>query len=78
MGFDVEMAPYCGRRFRVRKRVERIIDEPSGRMMELPGDCIILDGVVCDSRFSAKRVGCPRAIPSYWREIWLRRVAPTD
>jgi hypothetical protein len=31
MTFDAEMLPYCGRRFRVLRRVERIIEESSGR-----------------------------------------------
>jgi hypothetical protein len=72
--FDAEMVPYCGRTYRVRSRVERLIDEKTGRMLELPNDCIILDGVVCQSRFSAKRLFCPRSIFPYWREIWLTKV----
>jgi len=76
MTFDQEMAPYCGQRRRVLARVERIIDERSGRMVELPNECIILDGVFCRSQYSDRRIGCPRAIYSYWRESWLRRVGP--
>jgi len=72
--FDAEMVPYCGGTYRVRSRVERLIDEKTGRMVKLSNDCIILDGVVCRSRFSAKRVFCPRSIFSYWREIWLTKV----
>jgi len=74
MAFDKEMAPFCGQRHRVFQRVERIIDEASGRMLELPNDCIMLEGVVCRSRYSERRLACPRAIYSYWRECWLRRV----
>ncbi len=29
--FDWEMVPYCGGRYRVKDRVERIIDERTGR-----------------------------------------------
>jgi hypothetical protein len=71
--FDVEMVPYCGGTYRVRGRVERIIDERTGRMRKLPNDCIILDGVYCRSRYSDRRLFCPRSIFSYWREIWLER-----
>lgn len=74
MAFDKEMAPFCGERHRVFQRVERIIDEPSGRMVELKNDCIMLEGVWCRSRYSDRRIACPRAIYSYWREGWLRRV----
>src|SRR3989442_6299691 len=72
--FDVEMLPYCGGRYRVERLVDRIIDEKTGRMLRLPNECVVLEGVVCRSWFSRKRLFCPRSIPSYWREIWLRRV----
>ena len=71
LSFDTEMLPYCGRRFRVLRRVERIIDEKSGRMQEMPRDCIVLAGVTCQAIYHRF---CPRAIYPYWREIWLRRV----
>lgn len=74
LSFDVEMVPYCGKTFRVHKRVEKIIDERTGEMMQIHGDCIILQGVVCGGCFSRNRLFCPRSIYPYWREIWLRRV----
>lgn len=75
MGFDGEMMPYCGRTFRVHKRVTQIINEKTGKMMEMKNPCIILEGVVCEGRYSECRIFCPRAIYPYWREIWLERVA---
>ena len=69
---DAEMVPYCGRTYRVLKRVTRILDEKTGKMQELKNPCIILDGVVCEARYSECRLFCPRAIYSYWREIWLK------
>ena len=36
--------------------------------------CIILDSVVCQARYHACRMFCPRSIYPYWREIWLERV----
>lgn len=71
LSFDTEMLKYCGRQARVLRRVERIIDEKTGRMLRLGGDCIILDGVVCTADYNQY---CPRGIYPYWREIWLRRV----
>jgi len=73
MTFDSEMVKYCGTRMRVRQRVHRIIDEPTGKMMALPNDCIILEGAVCTGEYHGF---CPRAIYPYWREIWLRRADP--
>src|SRR5262245_24727167 len=72
--FDPEMVRYCGGTYRVRNRVERLIDEKTGRLVTLSNDCIILDGVICPARLSAGRLFCPRAIFPYWREIWLRKV----
>jgi hypothetical protein len=71
--FDVEMLPFCNRRFRVLRRVERIVDEKTGKMLRLPGVCLILDGVTCGGNLSRDRMFCPRAIYPYWREIWLKR-----
>jgi hypothetical protein len=73
--FDAEMVPYCGRTYRVLKRVSRIVDEKTGKMTELKNPCIILEGVFCQARYSECRLFCPRSIYSYWREIWLEKVA---
>ena len=69
--FDSEMIPYCGRRFRVLRRVETIVDEATGKLRTLPGVCIVLEDVVCRGVYHRS---CPRSIYPYWREIWLRRV----
>jgi predicted DNA-binding antitoxin AbrB/MazE fold protein len=69
--FDIEMLRYCGRRARVLRRVDHIIDEPTGKMMRFSNDCIILDGVACRSEYYGF---CTRSTYPYWREIWLKRV----
>jgi hypothetical protein len=69
-----EMAPYCGRIVKVRKSVTKIIDEPTGKMLHMKQPCIMLEGVVCKAEYASDRLNCPRAISSYWREIWLERV----
>jgi len=75
LSFDGEMVRYCGRTARVRARVSRLVDEHTGRMIEINSDCIILEGVVCVADYHRF---CPRAIYPYWREIWLERVEPAD
>lgn len=72
--FDREMLPYCGKRFRVRQRIRRFLDERTGQMIELKTDCVSLEGAVCAGEFSTRRWLCSRAIYPYWRESWLRRV----
>jgi hypothetical protein len=74
MHFDGEMVPYCGRILRVRGRVEKFIDEKTGHLMRMKTPAVILDGAVCRSRYSNHRMFCPRAIYTWWREIWLERI----
>jgi hypothetical protein len=72
--FDAEMVPFCERTYRVLKCVTRIVDEKTGRMIPMKTPCVILEGVVCEARYSSCRLFCPRGLYSYWREIWLERV----
>jgi hypothetical protein len=69
--FSADMAGFCGRRLRVASRIELSIAEGTGRVQRFR-NTVILDGAVCDSGVYAFG-GCPREIPLYWREIWLRR-----
>jgi hypothetical protein len=71
MSFDPEMLRYCGRQARVLRRVDHIINEKTGKMMAMKGDCIILEGVICSGDYNQY---CPRSIYPFWREIWLERV----
>jgi hypothetical protein len=70
LSFDAEMVRYCGGKYRVRKRVDRIINERTGKMMRLEKDCIVLDDVWCMSDYHR---GCPRRVYPYWREVWLKK-----
>jgi hypothetical protein len=70
MLFDGEMLPYCGGIYRVLRRVHHIIDENTGKMVNMKSPCIVLEGVVCQSDYHRL---CPRAIYPYWRENWLKR-----
>ena len=71
MGFDAEMARFCGRTARVARRVDHIIDEQTGRMLHMRNPCIVLENIFCEGAFSAN---CPRSIPPYWREVWLDKL----
>lgn len=72
--FDAEEVPYCGKSFRVRCRVSRIIDERTGKMIPIRGNSVILDGAWCKGHYSDRRMYCPRALFPIWRETWLERV----
>jgi hypothetical protein len=75
MGFHQEMVPYTGRTYRVLRRIERIVHEKTGKLIQLKNDAVILDDVVCQGRhINNCRRFCPRAVYLYFREIWLERV----
>ena len=73
MRYDMEMSKYAGNRYRVQMRVNRLINEQTGKMMEMKSPCIQLENVFCRAECTQDRLGCPRASNTYWREIWLRR-----
>ena len=61
------MAIYCGRTARVRARVERLVDEHTGELIEIKSDCIILEGVVCSGDYHRF---CPRGhLPLLARDL---------
>ena len=74
MRYDMEMSKYAGNRYRVQMRVDRLINEQTGKMMEMKSPCIQLENVYCRAECTSMRLGCPRASNTYWREIWLHRV----
>jgi hypothetical protein len=73
--FTPEMLRYTGRRFRVRSRVTRLVDERTGNMIEIANDCVVLDGVTCPGEDGCWAfLFCPQRHFPFWREAWLRRV----
>ncbi len=68
--FAPEMMQYCGRRFVVLSRVEKIIMETTAKMLDI-SDTVILEAAACDGCFHR---GCARNHYFHWREIWLKRV----
>lgn len=74
--FDPQMAQHCRRKFRVAHRIERVIQEGTGRLVEVQSPAVVLESVNCNGcwhRF------CSREAPLFWREIWLQRVGvPTE
>jgi len=63
------MRDFCGKRFKVFKRMETMYQEESGKVRRLK-HTVLLDGVHCDGML----MRCDRACFFFWREAWLRRV----
>jgi hypothetical protein len=68
LGFADDYDVYCGRTFRVKERVERIVDETTGKLRRIR-DTVALEGACC-----RRHHGCAREMPALWREAWLTRV----
>jgi hypothetical protein len=72
--FDTDMVKYCGTTHKIIKRVERIIDEKTGKMLNFSRDCYALHGVTCTGLDCRSRLFCPRSMMTFWRGVWLERV----
>jgi hypothetical protein len=76
MPFMPEMIQYCGRRFTVFSRTDKVCDTINSNLSSrrLP-DTVMLDGLRCDGSGHA---GCQAECRLYWKEAWLRPVSPDD
>jgi len=68
--FTPEMKKYCRGRFRVFKRLEKILIESTGELRTIKTPTVILEGVICDG---SAHGGCDRSCFIFWREEWLKR-----
>ena len=62
------MARFCGKTYKVHKRVETIMLESTGELRKIR-NTVLLENVMCEDLY-----GCDRSCFHYWREAWLRRV----
>lgn len=72
---EPEMLRHCGTSHRVLYRVNRVIEERTGRMLKLRNDCVALDNITCGGLDNKARLFCPRACYYFWREAWLERAS---
>ena len=79
LGFSLDMRLFCGRRLRVRARLDKIIVDGTGKMRQLR-NTVSLEGSTCGCEYMGFSMdGCSRCELTYWREIWLRRLdGPSD
>ena len=80
-----EMTRCCGGQAEVRERVDRMINERTGQMIELRNTVSLRNirkkrTTMPDSQcLCAYETGdCPRGELMYWREIWLERVSSSE
>jgi hypothetical protein len=71
--FMPEMAAFCGRRFLVDRRAERICDTVHYSGSRTPPGTVLLADLRCDG---SGHGGCQAECRLFWKEAWLRKVAP--
>jgi hypothetical protein len=67
--FMGEMRHFCGKQFKVHKKVNRILLESTEEIRKVK-NTVLLEGAMCDGHIQC---GCDRSCFYYWREAWLRR-----
>jgi hypothetical protein len=72
--FTPGMSSECGRQYRVKSRLEKIIDDGTGEMRQMR-NTVLLEGSLCECAYGVLG-GCPRAEFNYWRDSWLSRTTP--
>jgi len=76
MPFMPEMVPFCGQRFRVYRRADKVCDTIAlNHTSRSPGDTVIL---VMERCTGDAHGGCQAECRMYWKETWLRRVDEDD
>lgn len=63
-----EMWKFCGKTFRVYKRLDSMMVESTGQIINMK-NTVLLEGVHCDGGGRA----CDASCFHFWREIWLTR-----
>ena len=71
--FTKEMVKYCGKQFRVQKRLQKIVLEATGELRTMKTPTVLLEGVICDGMAHGN---CDRSCFCFWREDWLKPVDP--
>ncbi len=70
LGWMCNMRKFCGKRYRVYKRLERMLLESNGQYRQIK-NTVLLENVTCDGE---EWHGCDRSCYHFWREVWLKRV----
>jgi hypothetical protein len=68
--FTPEMTKFCGKKFKVYKKLNQIILEATGELRKMRSPTVLLEGVFCDGKAHGD---CDRSCFCFWREEWLLR-----
>jgi hypothetical protein len=68
--FMPEMTKFCGGRFPVHRRVDKVWEYAHGTGLRRVHDAVLLQTLRCDGQ---QHAGCQAACELIWKEAWLRR-----
>ena len=71
--FTMEMMKFCGKKYKVYKRLSRIVLEATGELRTMRNPTVLLEGVFCDGKYHGN---CDRSCLCFWRDGWLKPVEP--
>ncbi len=69
--FMPEMESFCGKKYKVFKKVEIIKLESTMEIRKLTTPPVLLEGVYCNGEYHE---GCDRACFHFWMDPWLKRI----
>jgi len=70
--FMPEMEDFCGKKYKIFKRVEIIKLESTMEIRKLMTPPVLLEGVYCNGEYHE---GCDRACFHFWMDPWLKRIS---
>jgi hypothetical protein len=71
MLFIDDMVQFCGKTYKVFKRVNKVFMHRDNKMQKCRG-VVLLDGVLCHGY--GPEIDCDRACFFFWKEAWLEKV----
>ncbi len=71
MRFNKEMAKFSGYRFKVYRKLDKMVSEGDGRLLKVKTPTVLLEGAFCDGKAHGK---CDRYCFAFWREAWLKKL----
>jgi len=69
--FMPEMQSFCGKKFKVFKKVVIVKLESTGEVRKFKTPPVLLEGVYCNGEYHDR---CDRACFHFWMDPWLKRI----
>lgn len=75
--FMDQMYDYCGKSYKVLKRVDHFYDEAKKKFVKCK-DIVILDSVTCNGKRTLIKEKCDRNCFLFWHKDWIKKIEQPD